>query len=139
MSTRQLNETVVRLVALAVLLIVLSGYLGIMRWVALFLAVDFYLRGFVARPFSPLAGLGRQIAGLLRLPKKPINAGPKLFAARLGFLFSVIVAVCSFAGWQTAAYIVAGMLAFCAALEAFFAFCVGCHMYTLMLKVMGKK
>ena len=130
-SDQQINETIARLVALLVVITIIAGYLSFLPWVASALAVDFFIRGFTKLSVSPLAVLSKLVAKRLGLPAKLINAGPKIFAARLGFIFSTSIVVLSFSGLVTGAEIVAVALGVCAAMEAFFSFCVGCRIYAL--------
>ncbi len=137
-SVRQVDEKVVRVTALLVVALAIAGMYTDLRWAGIVLAVDFFIRGFTPWPISYIALLGKAIARALRLQGKPINAGPKIFAARLGFVFSAVTAVLAFVGFGGAAIVVILMLAVCAALEGLFGFCVGCHVYSLLLKITGK-
>ncbi len=132
-SDRQLNENVVRLSALIVLILALVGIATDLRWLGIALAIDFFIRGFTRLPISYVAILGKSIIGALGMAPRPINAGPKVFAAKIGFLFATTCTVLAFLDYPTAAIAVISALAFCAALEAFFGLCVGCHMYTLLM------
>ncbi|MDH4317533.1 MAG: DUF4395 domain-containing protein [Desulfobulbaceae bacterium] len=126
-----INQTVARLVALLVVIVIAAGYWAFLPWFASALAVDFFIRGFTTLSISPLTLLAKLIAKWLGLPPKMINAGPKIFAARLGFIFSTAIALLAFNCQVLAAEIVAGALGACAGMEAFFSFCVGCRVYSL--------
>ena len=110
-SDRQVDETVVRLVALLVLVATLAGCSAFLPWVAAALALDFFIRAFTRWPVSCLALAAKVIARAVGLPSKPINAGPKVFAARLGFVFAVLISALAFTQLKTLAIIVAGALA----------------------------
>ncbi|MEZ4604107.1 MAG: DUF4395 family protein [Desulfobacterales bacterium] len=69
--------------------------------------------------------------GFQGYPKKT-NAGPKLFAARVGFVFCFLIALLYFTGVTELSRVVAAMLIFFALLEAAFGFCVACRMYPYM-------
>jgi len=100
-------------------------------WPALFLAGDFALRGFGGRRLSPLARLSRTLVTSLGLSPRPTNAGPKAFAAKLGFGFSLTVALAFLVGNNTLAISAGAPFGLCAVLEGAFGFCVGCRMYQL--------
>lgn len=98
-------------------------------WGVLALAADFALRALGRPALSPVArsaGLLRRLAGL---PGRPINAGPKRFAASVGCLFSLVIGLALLAGLRTLGLALAGILGFCAGLEAFFGFCLACQIH----------
>ncbi len=101
------------------------------------LALDFIIRGFVKPKYSPLATLARGIVSGLNLPKKMVDSAPKVFAARIGVIFSVLAAVLYAGNLLYAGSIVLVILLLCAALESFFSFCLGCWMYSLLPKRLG--
>ena len=136
---RQVNETVIRLVALLVFIIIIIGHFWLLPWVAAALALDFFVRAFTRWPVSYLAFLAKFISKIFNLPGKPINAGPKIFAARLGFIFTVLISFFGFMQLTTTAVILASTLAVCAALEAFFSICIGCSIYSALLRVLPSK
>ncbi|MCZ7585976.1 MAG: DUF4395 domain-containing protein [Deltaproteobacteria bacterium] len=68
----------------------------------------------------------------MKVTDRPIHAAPKLFAAKIGFVFSVAIAVMWYTGAGAAAIAAASLLASFAALEAFAEICVGCWMYSLL-------
>ena len=125
------DDRVARLCALVILVPLGLSLTLQSAWPACFLAVDFGLRGFGARRWSPVARLSRALAALLGSAPKPTNAGPKAFAAKLGLLFSVAVALALMLGWESLAWIAGAPFALCALLEGGLGFCVGCHIYQL--------
>lgn len=133
-STRQVDETIVRLVAFQVFVAAVLGCIGFLPWVAAALALDFFIRGFTNWPISYLARIARFIAKTFGLAPKPINAGPKIFAARMGFFFAVAIAILGFMKLTLLAVYMANALAVFAALESFFSICIGCHIYSLLNK-----
>ena len=129
------NEPVVRAVAALVAAVTLGAAVLGSYWasvVLLALAADFGIRGFARSRYSPLATLGRMIVNAFGLPPKPVNAGPKRFAARIGLVMSASAAVLFAVGAIDAARAVAGVLVACAMLEAVFALCVGCKVYAVL-------
>jgi hypothetical protein len=98
------------------------------------LGVDFIIRAFVKPKYSPLATLGRGISSGLRLPKKMVDSAPKVFAARIGVLFTVSTTILYAAGLTLAGTVVLAILIICAVLESALGFCVGCQVYSLLPK-----
>jgi hypothetical protein len=114
---------------LLVLPLVLSALLLGSPLIAVFLAVDFGLRGFGLRRLSPVGRLADLIRVTLGIPAVKVNAGPKQFAAKIGLVFSLLVAIGLAIGLPVGAWIVGGGLAVCAALEGLCGLCVGCRIY----------
>jgi len=131
-SPKTANERVVRLTAFLVVLLMLAGLFSRLHWIALLLCFDFFIRGFTARPWSPVRRGAKALARLLRLQPKIINAGPKIFAAKIGCVVTAMIALLAFTELQTAARILAGILILMAGAEAFFSICVGCHLYSIL-------
>ena len=132
-SEDRVDNNVTRIIALQVLLIAITGSVLNNYWIFLFLAFDFTTRAFFKGKGSLLKWITQQIVKLLKIAPKPINAAPRKFAAALGLVFSVLIALLIFNGSITSAYILNGMLAICAFMESFLGFCVGCYLYTFFI------
>jgi hypothetical protein len=65
-----------------------------------------------------------------------INAGPKIFAARIGLVFSVIILLATLIGLITTALVFATILGIFSFLEAAFGICVACKLYPYVYKVL---
>jgi len=134
-DNNKLNEPTVRVVAtfmgiLAVLALVfkLPFLFGIM-------VADFLIRGFFDRKYSLFRWLATKVVDALDMEPKIIPAAPKTFSAKIGFLFSAILLIASLANSWIVVYPVASILLVCIFLEAVFAYCVGCVMYSTLVKV----
>lgn len=66
--------------------------------------------------------------------KEEIDAGPKEFALKMGFVFVLISFMMLILGEAIAAVLVVGVLAICAFLEVAFNYCIGCQIYMLLKK-----
>lgn len=108
-------------------------------WVFLFLGFDFALRSFTSGNASILKRLTRFLVVQSGIQKKLVPAAPKKFAAGLGLVFCLIIAIFLLTGMDTAAMIAGGALAFCAFLESVFSYCVGCLVYTYTVLPFRKK
>ncbi|MDR2567194.1 MAG: DUF4395 domain-containing protein [Bifidobacteriaceae bacterium] len=142
-SGEQRDNTTARIVAgltfvLAVATVALAWLVPawIPALVASLLATDFAVRAFAEPKYSPLATLARGLGSAFHAPRKPVDAAPKVFAARLGLGFSVVTAVLLWlspvAPTVPAATVVASILALCAFLESALGFCLGCWVYALL-------
>ncbi|MGC9356097.1 MAG: DUF4395 family protein, partial [Mariniphaga sp.] len=94
-SDKKINERVARVNgAFTVLLLLLFGFTG--QWlIPAFLVVDFFIRSGNLSRFSPLGYSSRNIIKLLSVEELLINAGPKIFAARVGLVFSAVILLAS--------------------------------------------
>lgn len=137
-STNRTNRSIVRLtgllVALSLVTYIVTGHILII----LALAVDFYIRAFTKLKFSPLSFIGSKISQLLKLNVKLIDKAPKIFAARVGLVFSLTIALLSLIN-PTASIIISLILISFALLESVFNFCVGCVVYTYLVLPFYKK
>ncbi len=103
-------------------------------WLAAAIALDFVPRALGKASSSPSVIAGSALRRLLGLPESLVNAGPKQFAAKLGLMMSMAILLLSVAGVPGAALGLAALLAACAALEGFVGFCVGCLLYSLLMR-----
>lgn len=133
-SSETVNQSIVRTTAFFTVLLLLAGLFSNLKWIALLLCFDFFIRGFTDLPLSPLRRAARAQVKLLRRKPKPIDAAPKRFAARLGFVVSAVIAILAFSGFHQAAHIVTQLFVLLAGLEAFLGICLGCRIYSLLLK-----
>src|SRR5207248_1496475 len=93
------------------------------------LMIDFVIRGFTQLRYSPLSWLATQIVRLTKLSEVKIDKAPKIFAARVGFVFTLASTLLFFIS-PSASLVVALVLMGFALLEAVFNVCVGCIVYT---------
>ena len=123
------DETAGRIAAflsLAVLaLAVWRGWGG----VVLALAADFALRASGRATLSPVARAAAFLRHRVGLSEHRINAGPKRFAASVGFLFSLGIGLALTTGLRPLGLGLAWTLGLCAGLEAFFGFCLACQIH----------
>lgn len=138
-STERVDENTTRVVAAIVVIIGVITLYTQNPAPALLLALDFSIRAFTKKPYSLLRLIARNIAAVLHLKEKPIDAAPKKFAAGVGFVFSIVIAIALLTGFVKTAFIAGSILLVCAVLESAFAYCVGCVVYTyLVLPILNK-
>jgi hypothetical protein len=101
----------------------------------IFLLTDFALRSGSLSRFSPLAYLSRSIAKSLSLKPLLINAGPKIFAARIGLVFNLAIILSYLSGLNNLALVFTGVFGICALLESAVGFCVACQIYPFVYKL----
>ena len=127
-----INEKVARLNAFIVLITILVFVITPAKWIVFILGADFLIRGFGLGKYSPLSIFNKFVLKLLRTKPSMVNAGPKVFAAKIGLIFCVLMSVFYLLNQGLAANVTACMMGFCASLEAFLGLCVACKMYPLV-------
>lgn len=136
-SFERLNKNTVRLTgfftALTVALYALTGNITLL----ILLLADFTIRGFTTLKISPLAYLSKHLVSYLNLGYVGTDKAPKLFAARVGFLFSLASVITYFINPLTSVIIALTLMSF-ALLESVFNFCVGCVVYTYIVLPLNK-
>ena len=137
-STQKMNESVARLNAtFTVLFLVLFLLSQNILWIFV-LITDFALRSFNLSKFSPLAQISNQLISIFAIKQKIINAGPKIFAARIAIMFNVLIIISHFSNLREVTLILTSIFLICALLETVIGFCVACKIYTL-ISVFSKK
>ncbi|CAK8719836.1 MAG: protein of unknown function (DUF4395) [Candidatus Electronema aureum] len=135
-SFEKIDENVARLNAVqTVILLLFFLFSPPLQWLILIVAADFCVRAFWQPKYSLFAMISRKIIALLKIKPVMVDVAPKIFAARIGFLFSCLLIACWLLHLNAAALIVGLMFAVCALLEAAFRFCVACKMYPLVCKI----
>jgi len=138
-SDERVNERVTRFNALFAIIVVVLAFVFNSVFLFTFLMADFFIRGFTEFKFSPISFTSYYLSNALSLPIKMIDKAPKIFAARLGFLMTTVIAGLLVLNLQLASMIVAGVLVFFASLEFVFAICAGCMIYTYLILPFAKK
>lgn len=128
-NNKKADENVARSNAALTVLLLVSFQVSANPFIALFLLVDFVLRGFEQASYSPLAFVSRKIVSVLSLQPKVINAGPKFFAAKIGAVFSLSMLVSTLLGLNQLAFVISAVFGVCAFLEAAIGFCLACKIY----------
>ena len=132
-SDQRINEHITRLNAFFAIATVVLAFVFNSVLLLIFIMADFFIRAFTEIKFSPISFVSHYLSNALSLPVKLIDKAPKVFAARLGFLMTLIITALFSLNMSIAAVIIASLLVFFASLEFFFAICVGCLIYTYLV------
>jgi len=134
-SDQKINEKTARFSAFFTILVLVIFALTQSIYLLAFLGLDFMLRAGKWCRYSPVANLSGLLVRALELDPSWVNAGPKLFAARIGTLL-VLGAIFSMAYSSfVSALILAGILTLFAFLEGVFGICVACIIYPYAYKL----
>lgn len=133
------HQVDLRVVRGSALVVVLSMSIAVVfgsAWIAGFLALDFFIRGFLAPRYSVVSLISRHVVvPLTGFERRTIYFPPKRFAARVGFVFALTSSVLFAVGYADSARIVAGALILFASMECFFNICVGCIVHSWLHSV----
>jgi hypothetical protein len=137
-SDKWVNERVSRINgAITGLLLIIFGLTQNVIPVA-FLALDFVLRASDYAKYSLITRASKGLARCLPPDEHLINAGPKIFAARIGLIFCSLIILTAILDASIVAGILAGALVLFSLLETAFGFCVACEIYPLVYKALHK-
>lgn len=134
-SNKRIDENVARFNGLLTVLLLASYVLTSSVLIITFLSVDFLLRSLELTKYSPIAYISRKLVTLFGLKPILINAGPKIFAARIGLFFTILVLISHLLGFEISSIIFTAIFGVCALLEAAFGFCVACEIYPFVYKL----
>ena len=122
------NEHAARIVAGTVAVAIVAAFAARQPWVVALLAAGFLARVASGPRFSVLARVAMAAARSLGEPKL-VAGSPKRFAQGIGAVCTLGASALFLAGLPAPAWGLALVVAACAALEAVFAFCLGCTIY----------
>ncbi len=132
-SPNRIDENIARFTGAAVLLLTVLALALRSPLIMMGLGGDFALRSFGYARYSPLRSIAHRITRILARSPRLTDAAPKRFAAGVGLLFSVSIALAFLFHWYTSGLVMGIVLGICAALESLLNFCVGCYVYTILL------
>ena len=138
-SSERVDENRVRATALGVILMMGAFFWTGMAIFPAFVALDFYIRAFTRLPYSPISWLAKLFVKQMGTQPIWIDKAPKIFAARVGLLLTIVTSIAAMLGWSLAAYIAGSTLVLFAFLECGLNFCAGCWVYTYVVYPMVRK
>lgn len=134
-SDKSVNERVARINGLFTVLFLIVFGLTMSPVPIIILLSDFFLRTSDLSKYSPIAMSSKGIVMYLRLGENRINAGPKIFAARIGFVICSFIILCLILNFNKIAMVLAGILGLFSFLEAAFGLCVACEIYPFVYRL----
>ncbi len=132
-SERNVNEKVTRLNASFTFVLALLFFMTGSFWILIAILTDFSFRLISEGKLSPVIRFNSYLLDNLKVRKNIINAGPKIFAARIGLTLAVVSIAFWFSGLILASQITLGILGFFSFLEFAFGLCVACKIYPYAL------
>lgn len=138
-SLKKVNENAVRINAALAFLFILLFLFSPWQWIILIVGGDFFIRGFLNPQYSLFTQISKNILALLPVKPVMVDAGPKIFAAKIGFFFCCLLTVSWLFALERTALIAGAIFMTCAALEALFSFCVACQIYPVIYSLKERK
>lgn len=135
-SEKKVNERVARLNA-AFTVLLIAGFLFTYNIIFVaFLVIDFYLRTADLAKYSLVALSSKNIVRYLHLKELMINAGPKIFAARIGLILCSLIMLSYILKAKILALVIASILSLFSFLEAALGLCVACEIYPYVYRLL---
>ena len=131
-SKTQIDGNVARLNGFISLIIIALGTYNNLFWILL--TLDFILRSFIIK-YSPIANFSKLVLNNTKIIPNPIDAAPKLFAAKIGLIMSIILVVMSLLNYSDSAFYFSIFFSIPVFLETFLGYCLGCQMYSILMKL----
>ena len=132
-SSERVDENRVRVTALGVILLMGAYFATGNALFTTFAALDFYIRAFTKLPYSPISWLANLFVKRMGTQPVWIDKAPKMFAARIGLMLTLITTAAAMLGWSLTAYLAGSTLVVFAFLECGLNFCAGCWVYTYVV------
>lgn len=132
-SRTVVNKNVVMFSAAVTFSLLLLFVLTQNPFILIFLAGDFFIRGFIKSKFSPIVFFGTAVVNAAGCDPKMINSGPKKFAAKVGFTMTVTVLALWYAGLIIPSLALATIFITLTGTESLFGFCLACEIYSWMM------
>lgn len=129
------NETSARIVATGVVLMSVLFVVTGNPWILVPLTYGFVARVLTGPLLSPLGRIATEvITPRMKRTHVLVPGPPKRFAQGIGAVFSITASVLWIIDLRTASSVVIAMLACAASLEAFVGFCLGCAIFSRLMR-----
>ena len=128
-SDQHIDENVARLTGFQVALWLGVYLITDFYPIILFITIDYCVRMEPSRRHSPLSWISTRFLRWRKTPAQNIDKAPKLFAARVGFLYAAFICILYFFSSWLNVFVTAQLIGF-ALLESVLNVCVGCLVYT---------
>ena len=135
LNFERVDSNVSRLSALFVASLVILYLFSSNVYILIFLALDFIIKLFLNKEFSPISMLSKQIKSLFRMKEKFTDGGAKRLAGMFGLLFVFLLIIAHFLNALFISLAVAAIFLSCSLLDLFFSYCIGCKIYFIIKRI----
>jgi hypothetical protein len=137
-TENKINERIARSNAVLSLMLITAFAFTQNILLIVFLAVDFLLRAIPYTRYSLVAITSRSVVKCIPIDDHMINAGPKIFAARVGTLITGLIAIFMAFSLNYLSMALTGLLGIFSFLEGAFGICVACRIYPYLYNILYK-
>ena len=134
----RINERIARSNAVISLILITAFAFTQNILLIVFLAVDFLSRAIPYSKYSLVAISSRNIVKYIPVDNHMINAGPKIFAARIGTLITGLITLSMLLSLNYVSMLLTGLLGLFSFLEGAFGICVACKIYPYLYNLLYK-
>jgi hypothetical protein len=138
-SPERIDENRVRATALGVIVIMGVYFLTGNVLFPVYLTLDFAIRAFTKLNHSPLSWLAWLFVRSFGTSAIWIPKAPKIFAARIGFILTLLTSIFTSVGMSPVSVMLGSTLVVFAFLECGLNFCAGCWIYTYVVYPLVRK
>ena len=131
-SAEKVEENTVRITGLSIAVLIFLSIILPQPYFLGLVIIDYFIRAFTHHTSSPLSWFAKRLVEHFISNRKLIDKAPKIFAARVGFLFS-LTGTLLYLFSPLAGTMVLGILLAFALLESLGNICMGCLMYTYVI------
>lgn len=135
---RKVDATVTRINTFFVIIALVAFLMSENLVILIALIIDFMLRLYGLKQWSPITNASLFIQKQFSLPSKMEDAGAKRLAAIFGVGFMIAILISSVAGSEIAVNAIAAIFLACAGLELLFGYCIACKIYYIAKKLYPK-
>ncbi len=129
------NEKAARVVAGVVMVVALVTLFTSAYWLLIPLAYGFWARVLTGPTLSPVGQFATRVAAPRLGEPTYVPGPPKRFAQAMGAAITTTATVLWLAGATTGTDVLLGMMVVAAGLESILAFCVGCQVFALLMRI----
>lgn len=137
-SDKKVNERIARINGVFTIILLIISVVSQSIIPMALLTIDFLLRASDYSRYSVIGIFSKGIVSYFGWKENIINAGPKIFAARLGFIMSSLILILLASHFYLPAFAFAAVLGVFSILESTFGFCVACEIYPFLYRFLYK-
>lgn len=135
LNFESVDSYIARFIALNVSVLLIAYMVTFNTFILYFLFFDFMMRLFCKKEYSPLFHISRALKKVFRLEDKFTDGGAKRLAGYFGLFFILLLIAGNNLNIDMFSIAVSVIFLFCALLEAFFSYCLGCKIYFIIKKM----
>ena len=129
------NEKAARVVAGVVMVVTLVTLLTSAYWLLIPLTYGFWARVLTGPTLSPVGQLATRVAAPRLGEPRYVPGPPKRFAQAMGAAITTTATILWLVGATTGTDILLGLMVVAAGLESILAFCVGCQVFAVLMRI----